>query len=301
MLILLGLCGCGGEAELQFPFAGEGTMPQDICTPDPAVAVPCFATTEIDGLEVVRICPEGPFVLGCLEERDGDCSASNAQPAHEVRLTRDYFLMKEEFTLGQLQQVVDQHLDIPKDWLNRPAFNTSWRQALDIADIISQDAGLAPCEEEGFHPINPYECEGWRIPTEAEWAYAARGGEQFRFAGSNDLDEVACHEQTGFSEPQAGCAKEPNGFGLCDMTGNLWEMTWDRTRDFRDEPTIDPFGNPYDREPVQISQHPRRVVRGGSLLSPVTELPLSQRILTVNGSHGYRDLGFRFARSIPCL
>ncbi|MBM76676.1 MAG: hypothetical protein CMK59_14815 [Proteobacteria bacterium] len=104
---------------------------------------------------------------------------------------------------------------------------------------------------------------GWRLPTEAEWELAALAGDSFLYAGSDDIDEVAWYGDSydlnfgnskGTNHPVA--QKKPNGWGLYDMSGNVWEWCWDRynRKDRGPSPHLDPKG---------VHKGVYRVVRGG--------------------------------------
>ena len=84
------------------------------------------------------------------------------------------------------------------------------------------------------HPVNCVDWEqatafaswaGGRLPTDAEWGYAVKGGERHTYAGSNDVGEVGWYVGNSEGRTHAVCGKNRNGYGLCDMTGNVWEWT----------------------------------------------------------------------------
>jgi len=146
---------------------------------------------------------------------DGD---SDEKPVR--RVTIKSFLMSEtEVTVGQYRKCV-------KAGTCSPANRCDWGDP---------NWTSSPSTKED-HPIN---CVSWDqartfakwaggdLPSEAEWEYAARGGQRFKYAGSNDPDEVAWYDSNsgGGTKPVGG--KKKNGFGLHDMSGNVWEWALD--------------------------------------------------------------------------
>ena len=85
-------------------------------------------------------------------------------------------------------------------------------------------------------------CTGWRLPTEAEWEYAARGGESYKYAGSNAVAYVAWYSSNSSGQTHDVCGKNRNGYGLCDMSGNVSEWVWDWKGSYSSSPTVDPWG-----------------------------------------------------------
>ena len=134
--------------------------------------------------------------------------------------------------------------------LNNPVTDVNWYNAIAYCNKLSIAKGLTPCysvsgvtdwENLAYSSIPTssntnwdkatcnFEADGYRLPTEAEWEWLARGGENYTYAGSNTLDHVAWYtsntKDTGTREVKT---KSPNGYGLYDMSGNVWEWCWDR-------------------------------------------------------------------------
>jgi formylglycine-generating enzyme required for sulfatase activity len=158
--------------------------------------------------------------------------------------------------------------------INHPVEQVSWFDAVDFCNVLNHKIGWPPVCDKDYHFIDSKgiksdigNVEGFRLPTDAEWEYAARGGIKrrdtplggpaCRYAGSNNIDNVGWHEQNSGGETKPVGLKFPNELGIYDMSGNGWEWCWDVWDDFF-------FKKSTKMNPVNISNGPHRVVRGGS-------------------------------------
>ncbi|MGH9492840.1 MAG: formylglycine-generating enzyme family protein [Terriglobales bacterium] len=216
-----------------------------------------------DGLTYVWI-PAGTFQMGC-SPGDGKCS-SNESPAHKVTITKGFWMGQTEVTQAAYQRVMGKNpSEFHGDRL--PVDRVTWDEANAYCGAV-----------------------GMRLPTEAEWEYAARAGSAASRYG--DLDAIAWYGENSEQQPHEVGQKEPNVWKLYDTLGNVYEWT----NDWYDE-------NYYGRSPSQDPPGPSsgeyRVVRGVSWLYGLRKY---FRVSNRDGSPpGFRgsDYGFRCAGEVP--
>jgi formylglycine-generating enzyme required for sulfatase activity len=212
---------------------------------------------------------------GCYEMGDtfGDGDADE-KPVHEVCVD-DFYLGKYEVTQGQWEKVMG---DNPSHFKGRenPVEQVSWNDVQQYIDRLNSQSGRK-----------------YRLPTEAEWGYAARsGGKIEKYSGTSReeaLDEYAWHTENSGSGAHPVGQKKPNGLGLYDMSGNVWEWCADCYND--DYYKISPKNNP--KGPGSGN---RRVSRGGSWRSHPGSVRAARRAKSVPAYQGNNE-GFRLCLS----
>ena len=226
---------------------------------------------------------------------------------HSVTLTHAYYVGVTEVTQGQFQAVMGYNpsSDPDCDGLgpdNCPVESLTWWQSAAYANAVSAAAGLQECytctgSGTGVQcdvGVNPYDCTGYRLLTEAEWEGAARCGTDTTYAGSNTSTDVAWtyENSDGSTHTVAGLA--PNACGLYDMTGNVWEWTQDGYPDGYDYNY--PSGSVTD--PIGEESDSLRVWRGGAWDAFAYYGAVSSRGFLAPG-YANVSYGFRLARTSP--
>ena len=224
-------------------------------------------TCKVNGLSFDMIAVKGgTFTMGCTSEQGADCN-EDEKPAHRVTLS-DYYIGKYEVTVAQFEEFVGEtgyktdaekagfsymikKIDGKGQWTevkgvnwrcdgqgnirkssenNHPVMYVSWNDAKAFCEWLRAKTG-----------------QNFRLPTEAEWEYAARGGNKsrgFKYAGSNnrnDVDHNVSYSVEGSNTEPVG-SKAPNELGIYNMTGNVLELCCDWDGNYSNEKQTDPIG-----------------------------------------------------------
>lgn len=304
------LCNAEGECECapdctgrecgEDPACGEMCLPgcgaDQYCSPD--------GTCE-DFSARVRVVA-GTFTIG---SPIGELGRGRNESQHDVTLTHDFLIQATEVTQSQFEGAMGYNPSLHSDCPDCPVEQVRWHEAAAYCNEISDGAGHArcyectgidedvECEPSGSYPT-PYDCLGYRLPTEAEWEYAARAGS--RTATYNgDLDNDRCRGVVlnpiawycGNAEgaTHAVGTRDPNAWSLYDMLGNVWEWCHDWYGTYPGGSVTDPWGP---------STGSMRIMRGGSW---VTDAVAARAASRMHNAPGYfiRDIGFRVARTLP--
>ena len=238
----------------------------------------------------LRALPAGSHRMGSDDSEEG--RRDNEGPRHKVRLTRGVLMGSTEVTQSLYLGVMGSN---PSNFTDRastkPVEEVSWLDAAHFCNALSELEGLQPAYELGEAEAGDTvrwdpQAGGYRLPTEAEWEYAARAGTSTLYAGSDDLDLVAWHVDNARRKTHPVGEKQPNAWGLYDMSGNVWEWTWDWKAPYEGAAT-DPSG-------PQEGSH--RVLRGGSWIYPARYARVAYRNAYPQDFHN-DNLGFRIARN----
>lgn len=197
--------------------------------------------------------PGGTFIMG----DEHGLGYSNELPTHQVTLS-SFYISKYELTQAEYQVIMATNPSYGIIGDNYPVNYVPWIDAVEYCNARSIQQGLTPCYNTTDWSCN-FTANGYRLPTEAEWEYAARGATNdpnYVYAGSNDLESVAWYN-TG-SHHIVG-TKSPNSLGIYDMSGNAWEWCNDWYGNYSSVTQTNPVG------PATGSA---RVFRGGSRMVP---------------------------------
>jgi formylglycine-generating enzyme len=194
----------------------------------------------------------------------------NEKPVHKVQVS--------SFSIGKCEVTQKEWVAImgsnPSQFKadNLPVENVTWEDAITYCNKRSVKEKLTPCYTgTGMDAKCNFAANGYRLPTEAEWEYAARGGaasKGYLYAGGDDIEEVAWYIENGDNKTHPVGTKKANELGLFDMSGNVIEWCWDWYSDFTAAAQVDPRGP---------AKGEYKLFRGGNWLSIATHVRPTRR------------------------
>ena len=256
----------------------------------PVQAQPASKTTTNSlGMKMVRI-PAGSFIMGACKPDTPNCS----QPDPDARddegplrtvTVKAFWLGQTEVTQGQFKKFIQatRRVDlITGDFIransvgdDAPIVHVSWNDAQDFIAWLNKTQG-----------------GGYRLPSEAEWEYACRAGGQHTYCGSNDVGSVAWYKDNSSGQLQAVATKQPNAWGLHDMSGNAGEWVQDWRHD-------NYLGAPTDGSAwTSGGEQKYRVLRSGFWGNLAKGTRAARRGYNSPGNNG-SGVGFRVVRTEP--
>lgn len=193
---------------------------------------------------------------------------------------------------------------------NRPVEQASWYDAIEYCNRRSIMEGITPCYSYGTHGSNPdnwpmgwneadanhtlvicdWLANGYRLPTEMEWIWAAKGGtlsQGYNYSGSNTIADVTWFADNSAGETKVVGTKTANELGLYDMSGNVWEWVWDIYAPLSSEAQTDPIG---------ADAGPNRLLMGGAWTSQSIYCKIGYRFNFFYPTNHYYSFGFRVLR-----
>jgi len=220
--------------------------------------------------------PEMVFVDGGTFMMGSNNGEDDEKPVHEVTLS-SYYIGKYEVTQAQWQAVMGNNPSDNGSCNNCPVEQVSWN---DMQGYIQK--------------LNAQTGKQYRLPTEAEWEYAARGGNKSRnytFSGSDDINSVAWYDGNSGDKTHTVGGKQYNELGIYDMSGNVWEWCADWYGNYRSRRVSNPKGP---------SSAESRLLRGGSWLGNPQDCRAANRG-GYNPDNKFSNFGFRlvFSPSSP--
>jgi formylglycine-generating enzyme required for sulfatase activity len=242
---------------------------------------------KLSPLDMISV-PGGTFPMG---DPFGD-GFINEKPVHQVTLS-DFSISKFEITQKAWIQTMGSNP--AKFWgEENPVESVSWNDAVNYCNTRSTLEGLQQC----YKTVNgvvtcDFSASGYRLPTEAEWEYAARGGaagSNFKYSGGSDLKEVGWFYTYSENVTHQAGTKKPNQLGIYDMSGNVWEYCFDYfdANYYFASPLLNPAGP---------AQGQSRVARGGSWTDDSVFNRIFYRNFYSQNARG-SNVGFRVVRGV---
>ena len=255
----------------------QSTVSQPIVAQQPVAQTPITNSDNVSipvkngiSIDMVRV-EAGTFIMGATPEMESPFDWE--KPTHQVTLTNDYYIGKYEVTQALWQAVMDN--------------NPSYFKGDDLpVEMVSWD----DCQE-FISKLNIITGKTFRLPTEAEWEYAARGGNKsrgYQYSGSNNLSDVAWYEDNSGKKTHAVGSKQSNELGIYDMSGNVWEWCQD---------WLTPYSSSSQVNPTGANSGPGRVYRGGSWTNNAVKYCSSSCRISLSPDDYGSCIGLRLALS----
>ncbi len=257
------------------------------------LAIPIFSAS----IELV-------YVEGGIFIRGNDNQFAREKPAHQVTLN-SFYIGKYPITQKQWISIME---DNPSGFQghNSPVEGVNWYQAVEFCNKLSELEGLTPVytinkSRQDTNNISNnddlkwivtanWNANGYRLPTEAEWEFAAKGGNEssnYLYSGSNNINQVAWYKDNSTMGASPVGKKNHNELGIYDMSGNVWEWCWDWFGQYSGYSVTNPRG------PDKGS---RAVLRGGSWYYYDTYSRITSRY-RINRDYANYYNGFRLVRN----
>ena len=237
----------------------------------------------------------GTFQMGCTELNDGECNFDE-NPVHSVTLS-SFKISKYEVTNAEYADFLNSvgaksdgslggttYIFIGEEYCHIVYSNNQFIPVQGTANlpvmVVSWDGAQAFCN-----------WVGGRLPTEAEWEFAARGGNKthgYAYSGSNTLNDVCWNSSNTFANPQNVGKLSPNELGIYDMSGNAmeWCADWYGWDYYSNSPSSNPEGP---------ASGDKKVVRGGSVFNGADDCRVSDRY-DLSPSNSHKEVGFRVVK-----
>ncbi|WP_289059540.1 formylglycine-generating enzyme family protein [uncultured Mesotoga sp.] len=243
---------------------------------------------------------KGSFMMGDSMSAGSD----NENPAHNVTFTYDYEIGMQEITFEDYDKFcLDRGRKEPSDQYwgreNRPVIYVNWFDAIAYCNWLSEKEGLpksydlsgALIDKNGRSTLDPSEVAGYRLPTEAEWEYAARGGNKSKsyvYSGSDSIDSVGWYDlNTEWRTEETG-RKLANELGIHDMSGNVAEWCTDSYAKYLSSSLTNPY----------VADGSKRVIRGGSWYNSADSCRVTSRSNSSPETTFLSYVGFRICRTL---
>jgi formylglycine-generating enzyme required for sulfatase activity len=292
--VIVTMPGLGGCGLAEIPTATVNSTPTPISWPQEIRAGVRFVDP-MTGF-CFRYVPPGSFEMGSPPEEWGRKVDENQ---HTVVLSRGFWMGETELTRKQWQAIDKQIPFRNTGGYDVPEGDLSFFDAIYFLNRLSRKTGLDTCYQvfDDFVIFKGPSCTGYRLPTEAEWEYAARSGGHELYSGGNDIDELGWYSSnSGEKRSQYGSTsyrahlvarKRPNRWGLYDMSGNVWEWVWDWYGNYPSGRVTDPTGPPSGL---------LRVGRGGGFDYPTSRCRTANRGRDKPTRHS-KGVGFRLVKT----